>query len=159
MAFSNYLSRIIYKEHTEDGFAGEYKLLLEAKSIPSPIQPKNAIETTTMEDAAQTFIEGIYQSGQKEYTGNLSKEYLDGIDELAGKKVDLIVLYGNTGTGDQAKYAYTGQVSATPSDTSGVDGVVEMTVTATPNTVPVKCTDTLTVTDKGNGNFTVAKVS
>lgn len=160
MANTNYLTRVIVKKHTTDGsFDGSYKLLLASKSMPAPVETRNTVESTTMEDDAQTFEEGIRQNSQKQFTGNLEKEYLDQVeDELAGGKVDLIQLYGTDGIGGVAKYAYVAKVSATPNEVSGTDQILEMTVTATPSSVPIKCTDKLTVTDNGDGTFTVAKV-
>ena len=45
-------SRIIYRTHVEDTtkenyWAGEYKLLLRAKSIPSPFGSPNMVDTST----------------------------------------------------------------------------------------------------------------
>ena len=46
---TSYLSRVIYKEHEEDTttgatiFSGTYKLMLRAKSIPSPTSAPNAV--------------------------------------------------------------------------------------------------------------------
>lgn len=164
MAITSYLSRIIYKEFDGEDlqtvdFAGSYKLLVRAKTIPAPMGAPNTVESTTLEDRAQTFEEGIQTSDSKEYTGNLEKAYLDGIDELKGKRVCLIQLYGTDGIGGEAKYAYVAQVTATPSDIGGVDEIVEMAVTAIPNTVPIKCTDDYTVVDGGNGTFTVTEAA
>lgn len=158
MASTSYLARIIYKEHTGEGFAGSYKLLVRAKSIPAPVSSPNTVESTTLEDDAQTFEMGIKTSDSKEITGNLEKEYLDGIDKLGGKKLDIIHLYGTDGIGGVAKYAYVGQAIATPTDVGGVDEILEMSVTVIPNTAAKKVTDELTVTDNGDGTFTVAKV-
>ena len=156
MASTSYLARIIYKEHTGEGFAGSYKLLVRAKSIPAPVSSPNTVESTTLEDDAQTFEMGIKTSDSKEITGNLEKEYLDGIEELGGKKLDIIHLYGTDGIGGVAKYAYVGQAIATPTDVGGVDEILEMSVTVIPNTAAKKVTDELTVTDNGDGTFTVA---
>ena len=157
MASTSYLARIIYKEHTGEGFAGSYKLLVRAKSIPAPVSSPNTVESTTLEDDAQTFEMGIKTSDSKEITGNLEKEYLDGIEELGGKKLDIIHLYGTDGIGGVAKYAYVGQAIATPTDVGGVDEILEMSVTVIPNTAAKKVTDELTVTDNKDGTFTVAK--
>jgi hypothetical protein len=158
MASTSYKARIIFKEHTEDGlWDGEYKLLVKAKSIPAPVSAPNTVESTTLEDDAQTFEMGIKTSDSKEVEGNLEKEYLDNIDNLGGKKLDIIQLYGTDGTGEVAKYAYVGQAMATPSDVGGVDEILGMSVTIIPNTAAVKVTDTLTVTEGENGTFTVAK--
>ena len=158
MASTSYLARVIYKEHSGEGFAGTYKLLVKAKSIPAPVSAPNTVESTTLEDDAQTFEMGIKTSDSKEITGNLEKEYLDDVEKLGGKKLDIIHLYGTDGIGGVAKYAYVGQAVATPTDVGGADEILEMSVTVIPNTAAKKVTDELTVTDNKNGTFTVAKV-
>lgn len=158
MASTSYKARVIYREHTDDGWAGTYKLLVNAKSIPAPVSAPNTVESTTFEDDAQTFEMGIKQSESKEITGNLEKKYLDNIEKLEGKKLDIIHLYGTDGIGGVAKYAYQGQAVATPNDVGGVDEILEMTVTVVPNTTAKKVTDTLTVVDGGDGTFTVSTV-
>lgn len=156
MADTSYLARVIYKEHTEDGnWEGEYKLLVKAKSIPTPMSPPNTVESTTLEDDTQTFEMGIKTADSKEITGNLEKEYLDNIDDLSGKKLDIMHLYGTDGVGGVAKYAYVGQAVATPTDVGGVDEILEMSVTVVPNTAAKKVTDDFTVVDKKDGTFTV----
>lgn len=162
MASTSYLARVIYKEHTEESldktdFAGSYKLLVKAKSIPAPVSAPNTVESTTLEDDAQTYEMGIKTSDSKEITGNLEKEYLDGIEGLSGKKIDIMQLYGTDGVGEVAKYAYVGQATATPSDVGGVDEILEMAVTIIPNTAAAKVTDNYTVTDNKDGTFQVAK--
>lgn len=161
MASTSYLARVIFKEHTDGegavDFAGSYKLLVKAKSMPAPVSAPNTVESTTLEDDAQTFEMGIKTSDAKEVTGNLEKEYLDAIDDLEGKKIDIMQLYGTDGIGGVAKYAYVGQAVATPTDIGGSDEILEMAVTIIPNTAAKKVTDDYTVTDNGDGTFTVAK--
>lgn len=163
MAHTSYKVRVIYKEHQGDtlertDFSGTYKLLVKAKSVPAPVSAPNTLESTTMEDDAQTFEMGIKTSDSKEVTGNLEKEYLDSVDELGNKKLDIMQLYGTGGTGEVAKYAYVGQATATPTDVGGIDEILEMAVTVIPNTAAAKVTDKYTVTDNKDGTFTVAKV-
>ena len=161
MAITSHLARVIFKEHTDGegatDFAGKYKLLVKAKSIPAPMSAPNTVESTTMEDDTQTFEKGIKTSGAKEISGNLEKEYLDAIDELEGKKLDIMQLYGTQGIGEVAKYAYVGEAIATPQDLGGVDEIVNMGVTVIPNTSAKKVTDEYTVVDNKDGTFTVAK--
>lgn len=163
MASTSYLARVIFKEHTDSGdttdFSGTYKLLVRAKSMPSPVSAPNTVESTTLEDDTQTFEMGIKTSDSKEVTGNLEKEYLDAIDDLAGKKIDIMQLYGTQGIGEVAKYAYVGQAIATPTDVGGADEILEMSVTIIPNTAAKKVTDDFTVVDNGDGTFTVTKKS
>lgn len=165
MASTSYKARIIFKEHTdsETDFSGTYKLLLDAKSMPAPVSAPNTVESTTLEDDAQTFEMGIKTSDSKEVTGNLDKKHLDAIDLLAGKKLDIFQLYGTDGIGGVAKYAYVGSVVATPSDVGGVDEILQMTATIVPNTAAKKVTDDYTITENKDssgdfdGTFTVAK--
>lgn len=157
MASTNYKTRVIVREHTTDTVTGSYFLLVKAKSVPSPVGTPNNVESTTMEDGAQTFEEGIKQSSSKEFTGNLEKEYLDKITALKGKTLDVFWLYGTDGVGGVAKYVCQGTAVATPSDVSGTDAILEMTVTVTPKTEAELVTDKYTVTDGGNGTFTVAE--
>lgn len=161
MASTSYLARVIFKKHEEsDGatnFEGTYKLLVKAKSMPAPVSAPNTVESTTMEDDSQTYEMGVKTSDAKEITGNLEKEYLDAIDELAGEKIDIMQLYGTKGVGEVAKYAYVGQAVATPTDVGGYDEILEMAVTVIPNTAAKKVTDDFTITDNSDGTFTVAK--
>ena len=163
MASTSYLARAIFKEHTDSGdatdFSGTYKLLVKAKSMPAPVSAPNPVESTTMEDDAQTYEMGIKKSDAKEINGNLEKEYLDAIDKLAGKKIDIMQLYGTQGIGEVAKYVYVGQAVATPTDVGGVDEILGMAVTIIPNTAAKKVTDDFTVVDNKDGTFTVTKKS
>lgn len=158
MASTSYLARVIYKEHSEEGFAGTYKLMLRAKSIPSPTSAPNPVESTTLEDDAQTYEMGIKTSDAKEFTGNLDKEYFDELLKVEGKKCDIIQLYGTDGIGGVAKSAYVGQITPTINDIGGVDEIIEMTCTVVQNTTPKWVTDELTVVDNKDGTFTVSKV-
>lgn len=162
MASTSYKARVIISEEEVSDlkkvdFAGSYKLLVAAKSVPAPASAPNTVESTTMEDDTQTFEMGIKTSDSKEVTGNLDKKYLQAINKLNGKKVKIMQLYGTDGIGGVAKYAYVGQVTATPTDVGGVDEILEMSATIIPNTVAEEVTDGYTVTDNKDGTFTVAK--
>lgn len=162
MASTSYKARVIISEEevsdlSKVDFAGSYKLLVAAKSIPAPASAPNTVESTTAEDDTQTFEMGIKTSDSKEVTGNLDKKYLQAINKLNGKKVKIMQLYGTDGIGGVAKYAYVGQVTATPTDVGGVDEILEMAATIIPNTVAEEVTDGYTITDNKDGTFTVAK--
>lgn len=159
MASTSYLARVIFAEHQEnqEDFSGTYNLLVRAKSIPSPASAPNTVESTTFEDDTQTFEKGIKTADSKEITGNLEKDYLQAINNLDGKKLNIIHLYGTDGIGKVAKYAYVGQAIATPNDVGGVDEILEMTATVIPNTAAAEVTDLYEVVDNGDGTFTVTK--
>ena len=155
MASTSYKTRVIISEEEvtdlkKVDFAGTYKLLVAAKSIPAPVSAPNTVESTTTEDDAQTFEMGIKTSDSKEITGNLDKKDLQAINKLGGKKVKVMQLYGTDG-------AYVGQTIATPTDVGGNDEILEMAATIIPNTVAAEVTDEYTVTDNKDGTFTVSK--
>ena len=80
------------------------------------------------------------------------------VTDTAMDKVNTIGIIGSIfHEGEVAKYAYVGQAMATPSDVGGVDEILGMAVTIIPNTAAARVTDELTVTDNGDGTFTVAK--
>lgn len=159
MASTSYRARAIIKEHSDgqESFAGTYRLLLAAKSLPAPRTAPSTVEATTYENDTQVYEQGVYQSDSKEITGNLEKQYLDYIeDNLNGKRCDIFQLYGTDGIGGVAKYAYVGQITATPSDLSGIDSICEMTATIIPNTVAEKVTDDYQIVDNHDGTFAVS---
>ena len=64
-------SRIIYREQTKDlsesnYWEGTYKLLIRAKSIPSPFGSLNMVDTSTLEDKVETQEEGRRKSEDKQ---------------------------------------------------------------------------------------------
>lgn len=114
--------------------------------------------TITILDS-QTFEMGIKQSSAIEMKGNLEKEYLDNLDGLGNKRVAIMQLYGTDGIGGVAKYAYIGQISATPSEVGGTDEILAMDVTIVKNTTSKKVTDDYTIVDNKDGTFTITKKS
>lgn len=163
MASTSYLARVIYKEHTDEtgetDFTGTYRLMLPAKSIPSPTSAPNTVESTTLEDDTQTFEMGIKTTDSKEFTGNLIKEDFDRLLKVEGKKCDIMQLYGTDGLGGVAKSCYVGQITPTVNDVGGVDEILEITATVVQNTSPKWVTDDFTVVDNKDGSFTVTKKS
>ena len=75
-------SRIIYREQTkelseENYWEGTYKLLLRAKSIPSPIGAPNMVDTSTLEDLVETQEAGRKAANSMEVPGAFEKKYKD----------------------------------------------------------------------------------
>ena len=164
MAQTSYLSRAIYRElaggdtdMAKLDFAGTYKLVCAMQSMGAPVEAPNTVESTTNEDDSQTYEMGIKQSSAIEVKGNLDKDYLDNLDGLGNKKVAIMQLYGTDGVGGVAKYAYVGQISATPSEIGGTDEILGLDVTIVKNTTAKKVTDEYTVVDNKDGTFTVTK--
>lgn len=155
-------SRVIYKEHTEDGvWEGTYKLLLRAKSIPSPLGERNMVDVSTLEDEMEVQEPGRRAAASVAIQGAMEKQYIDDMYALEGKKIDIIHLYGTDGLGSIAKFAYVGQVDTTPDEAS--DDHLTMTANISVSTVPDLVTDDYSVSvtkeDDGTLTFTVSKTA
>lgn len=105
---------------------------LKIKSFPSILGKRSSVEVTDLSDDAQRFIPGIRQQGESfDFTANYDPETYASINEL-GDAVQKCALVYSDGSG----YTWDGRISASVNE-GGVDGVLEMTVSITPETVPV----------------------
>lgn len=132
-------SRIAYKTPTAsatsgDYWAGTYKLLLRAKSIPSPFGSQNMVDTSTLEDLVETQEMGRRSAGSMEVEGAFEKKYKDEMVTNEGKKLDFIILYGTDGKGSEGICAFIGQESFAPGEAS--DDHLTGTATVSVQTVP-----------------------
>ena len=101
------------------------------KDFPALLGKRNALETTTLSDDAQTYIQGIRaQSESFEFTANYDPAVYAAINELtAVQKCSLTF-------SDKSGYTWDGYLSASVNEGS-VDAVIEMTISIVPATVPV----------------------
>lgn len=114
-------SRIIYRVQTKEVsesnyWEGTYKLLIRAKSIPSPFGSANMVDTSTLEDLAETQEEGRRSAASMEVPGAFEKKYKDALAEDAGKKLDFCILYGTDGRGSEGICAFIGTESFAPDE-------------------------------------------
>lgn len=101
------------------------------KDFPSLLGKRNALETTTLSDDAQTYIQGIRaQSESFEFTANYDPAVYASINALSGIQKCSLTFSDNSG------YTWDGYLSASVNEGS-VDAVIEMTVSIVPATVPV----------------------
>ena len=149
-------SRIIYREQTKetsaaDYWAGTYKLLIRAKSIPSPFGDRNMVDTSTLEDLVETQEMGRRSASSMEVPGAFEKKYKDEMVTNEGKKLDFIILYGTNGKGSEGICAFVGQESFAPGEAT--DGHLEGTATVSVQTVPKWIEDNydVAVTEDENG--------
>lgn len=153
-------SRVIYKEHTSDGvWTGTYKLLMRAKSLPSPIGERNMVDVATLEDEMEVQEAGRRAAASVAIQGAMEKNYLDAMFALENKKLDIIHLYGTDGVGSIGKLAYIGTVDVAPDEAT--EDHLTMTANIAVSTVPKYITDDVTVTVEevgGELTFTVATV-
>lgn len=136
---NRFKSRIAYKTPTAsatsgDYWAGTYKLLLRAKSIPSPFGSQNMVDTSTLEDLVETQEMGRRSAGSMEVEGAFEKKYKDEMVTNEGKKLDFIILYGTDGKGSEGICAFIGQESFAPGEAS--DDHLTGTATVSVQTVP-----------------------
>lgn len=101
------------------------------KDFPSLLGKRNSLETTTLSDDAQTFIQGIRsQSESFDFTANYDPTVyatLNALDDI--QKCSLTF-------SDGSGYTWDGYLSASVNEGS-VDAVIEMTISIVPATVPV----------------------
>ncbi len=103
----------------------------DIKDFPSILGQRSALETTTLSDDAQTFIQGIRQTSDTfPFLMNYDATTYAEINELEGEQECKLTF------GDGSGYSWKGYVSASINEGS-VDSVLEMTVGVTPSTVPV----------------------
>lgn len=101
------------------------------KDFPSLLGKRSSLETTTLSDDAQTFIPGIRQQSESfDFTANYDPTVYNTLNSL-----DDIQKWSLTFS-DGSKYTWDGMVSVSVNE-GAVDGVVEMTISVTPSTVPV----------------------
>lgn len=118
--------------------------LIDIKSFPDLGSAPEQLETTTMSDTKQTYIEGIETNAQLAFTANYTKADYDTIAALKGTSQNLEVWFGATRsndaltpTGSDGKWSITGLVSVYVNGNS-VNGVTEMTITVTPSAGPTR---------------------
>lgn len=149
-------SRIIYrkkeKETSEANYwAGTYKLLIRAKSIPSPFGSKNMVDTSTLEDLVETQEPGRRSAASMEVSGAFEKTYKDELVELEDEKLDMCILYGTDGKGSEGICAFIGSQSFAPDEAT--DDHLTGTASISIQTVPrwIEDSYTVTVTEDENG--------
>lgn len=149
-------SRIIYREipsspTTGEYWAGNYKLLIKAKEIPSPFGGVNMVDTSTLEDLVETQEMGRRSAGTMEIQGAFEKKYKDEMVSNEGKKLDFCILYGTEGKGSEGICAFIGQETFAPD--SATDDHLTGTATVSVQTVPRWIEDDydVAVTEDENG--------
>ena len=142
MAISTFKVYLMKKADT----GGTYSKLVDIKDFPDLGGSPEMIETTTLSDYMQTFIEGIQQMDGLEFTANYTKADFKTQDALKGKQTDFAVWFGATRSGStytpdgsDGKFEFTGTLSVYVVG-AGNNEVVEMKITIAPST-PIKMSD------------------
>lgn len=139
MAISSY--KVFLMQGTENGGNVTYSKLIDIKDFPDLIQPPESLETTTLSDGMRTYIPGIQDTEQLQFTCNYTSTDFSTVSALQGTEQYLAVWFGGTENnnvvtpdGSAGKFSFKGYVDAGVNG-AGVNEVIDMTVTVTPSTV------------------------
>lgn len=108
---------------------GTYTKLVDIKDFPDLGGAPEMLETTTLSDPMQTYIEGIQSADALEFTANYTKEDYTKCTALKGKKESYAVYFGDEGV--NGKFEFDGYLSARVNG-GGVNEVVGMTISIAP---------------------------
>ena len=135
MATSSYKTFLMKK-----GTGEAYEKLVDIKDFPDLGGAPEMLETTTLSDNMQTFIEGIQSQDALEFTSNYDLNTYTTLNGLKGKETEFAVWFGGTGDGDsltptgsEGKFEFKGYL--TPRVVGkGVNEVREMIISIAPST-------------------------
>lgn len=134
MATSSYKTFLMHKK------AEAYEKLVDIKDFPDLGGSPEMLETTTLSDSMQTYIEGIQSQDALEFTINYDLETYKTITAMKGVETDFSVWFGGseagdvvTPTGDEGKFNFKGYISIRVGG-KGVNEVKEATISIAPST-------------------------
>jgi hypothetical protein len=126
------------------GTGETYEKLVDIKDYPDIGGSPETLETTTLSDSMQTYINGIQSSEAMEFTINYTSEIYDTISEMADTETDFAIWFGGTETGgvvtptgDEGKFSFKGFISIRISG-KGVNEVREAVISIAPSTIITK---------------------
>ena len=129
----------ILLKYRENGTEVTFNKLVDIKDFPDLGGEPEMLETTTLSDKAQTYINGIQSMDAMTFTYNYDKEKFTTIKGLEGKKLDFELIFGPV-TGEEASeinndgiFQWSGDL-VTWVTGGGVNEVVEATLSIAPST-------------------------
>lgn len=138
MAISTYKAFLMKKG---TGQSAAYSKLVDIKDFPDLGGAPEMLETTTLSDAASTYIPGIQSQDALEFTANYTKADYTTLKALEDTECDFSVWFGATvsggvatPTGSDGKYDFKGKLSVYVAG-GGVNEVVDMKISIAPSTV------------------------
>lgn len=127
MAISSYNSKFSYKKGSSGAAVN-----VSIKTFPGVAAKRSSIEITDMSMDARTYIPGIRETPETlDFDANYDKAVYAALDALG----DATDIEQTLELSDGSKWTWTGAISPALKDGS-VNGVVEMTITSIPSTVP-----------------------
>ena len=136
MAISSY-GVYLMKGTKGTGTAITYTKLVDVKDFPDIGGSPEMLETTTLSNSMQTYIEGIQSADALEFTANYTKEDYTTLTALKGTKTPFAVFFGHDTSeapdGHDGKFEFEGYLSVRVNG-GGVNEVVGMTISIAPAT-------------------------
>ncbi len=134
MATSSYKTFLMIKKENA------YEKLVDIKDFPDLGGAPEMLETTTLSDSMQTYIEGIQSQDALEFNTNYDLDTYKALNDLKGVEHEFAVWFGGTEndgvvtpTGDEGKFNFKGYLSARVVG-KGVNEVKEAIVSIAPST-------------------------
>lgn len=124
MAISTFGIQLMHK-----GTGSDYTKLVDIKDFPDLGGSPEMLETTTLSDAMQTYIEGIQSADALEFTANYDKTDYTTLTALKGKRESYAVYFGTNGA--EGMFKFDGYLSVRVNG-GGVNEVVGMTISIAP---------------------------
>lgn len=150
MAISSYNAKLMKKD------GSTWTQVCPIKGIPQIGGEPEQIETTTLDDPVQTFIDGIQSQESMSMTNNYDLAGYKEIKALKGQELDLSIWLGNDGLGSQGKFTGKGKLDVYV-NSAETNAAVEMTVVLTPTTAFELEDDGQTVNTQTTSNQTAGK--
>ena len=127
MAISTFGIQLMHK-----GTGSTYAKLVDIKDFPDLGGAPEMLETTTLSDSMQTYIEGIQSADALEFTANYTKADYEALVALKGKNESFAVFFNDDST-NGSKFYFSGYLSVRVNG-GGVNEVVGMTISIAPST-------------------------
>lgn len=106
---------------------------VDIKNFPDLGGAPELIETTTLSDAMQTFINGIQTAGEMSFTCNYTKADYNAVKADEGEELYYALEFGKNG--DEGVFVWQGEHSVYITGAE-VNAVVEMVISIAPSTRP-----------------------
>lgn len=133
MATSTYMTFLMHKKT-----GNSWEKLLDITEFPDLGGEPELLETTTMSDKMQTYVNGVQSNDGMQFNANYDLTEYKALKSLEGKQEEYAVWFGGTETatsptptGDQGKFLITGELSVYVTGAS-VNEVRGMTITIAP---------------------------
>ena len=134
MAISSYKTFLMHKT------GNAYEKLVDIKDFPDLGGSPEMLETTTLSDSMQTYVEGIQSQEALEFNINYTLEIYETISAMKGVETEFAVWFGGsevggvvTPTGDDGKFNFKGYISIRVTG-KGVNEVREAVLSIAPST-------------------------